>query len=77
MTRRDTACGGAYPEPNLLFNGGLESEPTGGAFDWRISRLEGVCAWNRCGRSSRRFATRLPAVLLNLRFFARREDSCL
>ncbi len=33
---------GDYPQSNLLFNGGFESDPTGAALDWRIGKLEGV-----------------------------------
>lgn len=33
-----------YPEPNALFNGGFEMEPTGAIFDWRIETEPGVDA---------------------------------
>jgi hypothetical protein len=35
---------GDYPEPNALFNGGFEMEPTGAIFDWRIGTEPGVDA---------------------------------
>jgi hypothetical protein len=35
---------GDYPEPNTLFNGGFEMEPTGAIFDWRIETEPGVDA---------------------------------
>ena len=33
---------GDYPEPNALFNGSFEREPTGAVFDWRIETVTGV-----------------------------------
>jgi hypothetical protein len=33
---------GDYPEPNALFNGSFEREPTGAVFDWRIETVPGV-----------------------------------
>jgi len=35
---------GDYPDPNLIFNGDFENEPTGAALDWRISAIPGVDA---------------------------------
>jgi hypothetical protein len=35
---------GDYPEPNALFNGSLEMEPTGAVFDWRIQTENSVDA---------------------------------
>jgi hypothetical protein len=33
---------GDYPDPNLVFNGDFENEPTGAALDWRIGAIQGV-----------------------------------
>ncbi len=33
---------GDYPDRNLIYNGGFESEPTGALFDWRIEPSEVV-----------------------------------
>jgi hypothetical protein len=38
------AGAGDYSEPNALFNGSLEMEPTGAVFDWRIETATGVDA---------------------------------
>ncbi|MEK7404203.1 MAG: hypothetical protein AAB225_03770 [Acidobacteriota bacterium] len=51
---------GGYPKSTLLFNGGFESEPTGAAFDWRVTPLQGVdverVASAREGRSALRIS---------------------
>jgi tetratricopeptide (TPR) repeat protein len=43
---------GDYPNPNLIFNGDFENEPTGAALDWRIANNPGVDV-NRDGHGAR------------------------
>ena len=52
---------GDYPNPNLIFNGDFENEPTGAALDWRITAIPGVDS-DRDGHCARNGAYSLHIV---------------